>query len=1648
MDPLSSVEFLLRMAGNFEHEGNFAECIKSEESALLLREAEAEAVVAALQQRQSASKGRRPPPPSDVVLPETLSEQASSLVLRCNCYAVEEFGARRFDAAVFFLNKAMFLTEDGTENAVASSTWRRTLGTLEADSPQARIAPRCFFTGKAAEEQRLRLRAATLNNLGCMERRRGQLGASITFLRFAIQIESQLRRGNEGGVAGGGGTPPTYLNLCTVLSETGQHAEAVVACERAVALLQHELLTRSLGEKELLQTATMLVVALYNLGVSLQSRGRSGDAMAAEDIFRQAMETCRIYQVVPMEDSTTIEQVMDIIARRSRGHRSPRASGGAGRKPSKSDCSNSSTITPNGAQQQPKPEEARPTRRSSATMKAAYPTPQPPQADAISPSADEVEPWANQSHTFATPQLAPKPPSVPNFAFTAPTRLRGLSEADKPAPTPPAVTGTHPAAPPLHSSMSDLLRPPRMGPAVPPSLAPIQAPQPLSMSQSLESGTTRNRPAVPPFFSPPPPSSLRRSTIDGAPRLPIGSIGGTGAATTTNVAKSSPRGMSMADPPLPTASNPFGRRTYGSNSIGSGSLSQPSNAAISGAGGKSQPPRISIFGTGGPAAAGAGSTRQTSRVSSSQLPGAGTVASSVRSSRLPASSVVEERRRALLKTKRSQERAQQHRIRQQREDEAKADDDLATQLFARLLQEKGKKEMLQNKHAATQIQRIWRGVLARTWVAQMIAAAVRLQSVVRRFLVRAREERRLWEVEQARLRAERERRELAACRVLQFRIRQFIIRLRVLREYRAGQMRLFYAARRIQRAYRSFRVRSAQRLAAVAEANKREDEQRLFRQRVAARCIVRGYLRYKEQSAEVKAYQQRQRQHRAVVRIQAAVRGYLTRAWYSFYRVYRREQEMRSAAMQARLVIVQAACRVLNSMQYCQRRAVELQRARRNKQLHEAATHIQCMWRRHTAIIRRERLQAEHDRLSRRAGYIQRWYRTRVLRRRFLRWFDARLREKATRHIQRWLRGCWERRKAEAFALYHANLLRAQQLRRLQARSILVIQACCAAHASDHLLASIRRTFQRNSTAALLWQRVARGYDCRRDMALELYATRKAAAMEAEHRRKTAAVRVLQRAWRCAAAKDRVEQLRRERAAAAILVRAYRLYRARVALCDLREARQQRLEDVAARRLQRAVRGFLSAQRAREMDSYYRDRHNKKMYRLRREEAAVMIQTLWRGHVTRLALEGEKAEMQRLATYAQVIQHAWRDRRRRLSLTQEMAERVANRTMASRAALTIQCFWRKMAAAERVAQVAEAAKRRSAAALSLQSWWRMILAQREHRRRAVARREWEQLELHYAMLWEKNVTRINCYLRGRQSQHAVVQRRRGLLIGLLTEAERHRFLHRHEAATRIQALYRGHYERVYARGVRMEKEEAARQMAARVALERTAATRIQCCYRCYRARRLLAQLRMAERERIAASHEEYQERADPSDVVRELFWIHNAVQKRSTTKRQLREAARRGEAASTIQRAYRQWRARRQASLAAALHRQDAAAKLIQGYWRHHRDVFQVRDQQRRQAAAIRIQSYMRRWMVRKSWPAWRLAMEEERQERILVQEILDHAAIVLQCFWRKILACRVTQRLRTARSATQAQRELHEAAMVIQEAYRSHRQRQLSTHG
>ncbi|CAC9527577.1 conserved hypothetical protein [Leishmania infantum JPCM5] len=145
-----------------------------------------------------------------------LYDAAERLVVRCNGLGVEHFKRGAFSEASPLLEYAMQLTEDGAY-------------------------PLC-----EVDERRRHLRGVTLNNLGCMERRRGHFSEALQYMKSSMEMT---------GVE----SPVAYMNTSAILIQLRLSDEAVRMAERSIELLYQTP-----------EDPSLLAVAHHNLAMALE----------------------------------------------------------------------------------------------------------------------------------------------------------------------------------------------------------------------------------------------------------------------------------------------------------------------------------------------------------------------------------------------------------------------------------------------------------------------------------------------------------------------------------------------------------------------------------------------------------------------------------------------------------------------------------------------------------------------------------------------------------------------------------------------------------------------------------------------------------------------------------------------------------------------------------------------------------------------------------------------------------------------------------------------------------------------------------------------------------------------------------------------------------------------------------------------------------------------------------------------------------------------------------------------------------------------------------------------------------------------------------------------------------------------------------
>ncbi|RHY08789.1 hypothetical protein DYB36_000118 [Aphanomyces astaci] len=476
-----------------------------------------------------------------------------------------------------------------------------------------------------------------------------------------------------------------------------------------------------------------------------------------------------------------------------------------------------------------------------------------------------------------------------------------------------------------------------------------------------------------------------------------------------------------------------------------------------------------------------------------------------------------------------------------------------------------------------------------------------------------------------------------------------------------------------------------------------------------------------------------------------------------------------------------------------------------------------------------------------------------------------------------WSSGVREQRRNERHAsaveiqcLVRGFLSRTAVVRHLQHVGAVHFQRLVRGFLGRRRVLRTRRTNLELASASLL-QRCFRGYAGRK-LGRLLFQT------QAEHR----AASHIQRAFRAYEQKlfaRAVAQTSRQHDAATTIQCAGRR---RLAVRETNRRRLMRQKDASVRCIQRVGRGMLGRRRAsnarqqraaaikiqsqfkgtkgRRRAKHVRDEKAVKRLMVRRDRAALKIQSAWRGkngryayHLKLRAKKQLEMELTRLRhTSAVRIQALYRGYKGRLLCAHLDADRALRRRQEQqiRAALKIQVAWRgfhgRLAVHLRRQAKAAIDVEEKAAAVKIQSIARgnraRVEAHRLHQRRRrdeVLRREREAA-----------ATTIQAAMRGKMGRTKAAAKRKMYQTSAqeaLSKLVKHA---KEEAAIRIQCCIRGFLSRQrYRRRLREHKAKLARLELERQ--EANAVIRIQCALRKRKATKLLAQRRMEFQKRIS-----------------------------------------------------------------------------------------------------------------------------------------------------------------------------------------------------
>ncbi len=994
---------------------------------------------------------------------------------------------------------------------------------------------------------------------------------------------------------------------------------------------------------------------------------------------------------------------------------------------------------------------------------------------------------------------------------------------------------------------------------------------------------------------------------------------------------------------------------------------------------------------------------------------------------------------ALERAQRAHVRQKEDKLKREQEAEAQRREEMAKALYDKMVNGLRTEEIKRVRLSARKIQKVWRGHLARSLIARMQAAALTLQACVRAYLCRRRISRQKEEEESRALAEKNMQRQAASYIKIQRFFRRCLARLAIIRNYKAKVMRRVFSVRKIQRFFRSYLANREVRIQRQLELERIKDEHAQKRVEDAARKIQQGFRKYKQMQLQKLALKAQVLRHKAATKIQALVRGMLTRIWFKHFRQYRRQQEFCNAKNIACVTKLQTMWRVVLARRKLADLRTEYFLKQRKLRANASALKIQCFYRVCKARQTVRPLRLRQELRKRAAMVILTAFRTYKLKNAYKLRRDARRRDRAARLIQVWYRERVITNKHRETARYYGQLRRMNRLALLRTDAALKTQAALTARLSSLIVESVRQSYNRQTRFALTVQKVGRGRYARKDMAVLQRCAFLTDQEKAEQDRRNNAARVIQRAVRVFLAKTKTANRRRQKIASVIIQKNWRMHVAVKELQELRNVRDDKRRNQAAIAIQKVSRRFLRNLELKRLDAYYQEKHRLQIQQLRREEAATTVQAVWRGYCTRKMTTLERNAMLQRTMDCMRIQRAYRAHLFRVRLEANIMKSQLRAKKRRDAAVKLQSFWRKVLASEYVAVLREKRFTGTVCALSIQCAWRSYLARKTFRARKAARLAEQMHKASLHDIWVRALLVVSASLREKSSGKLVVERKTKALRAELAEKEREKFIREYRAATKIQAVYRGYYERFYARALRKEREEKERAEKVLRDKRNRAALRIQSAVRSAWARAETAKRREAKRMALIQLELERATCADPHDIVRQMFWAHEAAVKRDLTKDRIHRHAETTRSAVLIQKMARQFLAVRKYRRMIAQKEAEAAAAAIQERWRLHEEQRLKALSQKRHAAAVTIQSLVRGALTRKKWEIRRTQMGQLRANSVSALDRRDKAAIRIQSMWRRYAAqCRADS-IRQQRLAAKRLQERTEAAKLIQSRFRGY---------
>ena len=999
----------------------------------------------------------------------------------------------------------------------------------------------------------------------------------------------------------------------------------------------------------------------------------------------------------------------------------------------------------------------------------------------------------------------------------------------------------------------------------------------------------------------------------------------------------------------------------------------------------------------------------------------------------------EERQKMLAK--RIFQHEKQLKLRREQEQERKRREEMAKLMYERMCAGLKADEMKRYRIAARKIQKVYRGYIARETISRWESAALTIQSVIRSYLSRVHQDKRRTQLAFDRAEAiELTRRNKAAAKI-QRRAKYHFTQQSLQRIKRSKAMRRQCCAKTIQTAWRRYRMAIEQDMLRKEQDLRLSDEIHKRLVNSAVRKLQKWWVSEKDRNQRKLEQDDLVSKHIAACSIQKRARGMLARVWY--------RRKLRGTLDRGRENKVRDAIFILQRFIRSSLSRIQVTRLRRQmlfttheNQVAKAAAQIQRFYKCFQARQVSVSLKLQNRRVHEHATTIQHCFR-RFLAQKLLVVKRAEVKlEPSARIIQSaWYEYLDKKRKRET-EVYHQNKKRERLEAERRTKATITIQAWSRGNVGRKKSAVERAKLDKKHLAAGTIQRQIRCHLARRELRI-LQKLDERVRMEEETLRthSKAALKIQVIARRFLARNELARRFLRDQSTRTL----QRFLKVVVAVAkkeDLLLCRQQKKQRHAAIKIQRAVRNMLCKAELQRLEEYYGKIHLEKAKQQRREEAALQIQSLWRGNEGRKVATGRWDTFNTRTAAALLIQRNVRTVMFRREIEKELCTRAQLVRDKKTAIVKLQTFWRGILAQEYAQMLREEKAIHTDAAIHLQCWWRQRCSIDEaHKKRSIKEASYMRAKLE-AAAFERCLLLAQAAARSILSQ---MMRNQFIIKSLEREIEEQRrygLSIQSGAAITIQASYRGYSDRLYVKGLRYELRQKQEKEQRHAKQQNDAVLTIQLAVRRFFAIKKSNFVRKQKLEKRQKEIHEYEATEDPSSVVQQLFWEMEARTGRAVILETEARKNKRIAAVIKIQSWVRKLQALKCVKRVRILRGRNKAATIIQQAWYVKRSRLHKNKSQKIEDATIKIQSLQRGRVGRRIIKHMKATHRESVLKELQKEENMDSAVVVIQSFWRLVCAKRYTAGILCDKLELKAENKQQESASFIQKMYRGYRDR------